>query len=64
MIFYYVIILGVISNAIVFGTLATVVDRFQSRIGWMLIFVALIIFFDRNYLPLNKLYLKYHQDSE
>ncbi|MCF8367400.1 MAG: hypothetical protein K9G76_00060 [Bacteroidales bacterium] len=60
-IFYLVIIMGAISNAIVFGTLATVIDRFQSRIGWILIFLALAIFFDRNYHQLKNFYLKYRQ---
>ncbi len=57
--FTLVIFLGAISNAIVFGTLATVVDRFQSRIGWILIVLAFLIFSQRNYVQLKNLYLKY-----
>ncbi|MCD4695124.1 MAG: hypothetical protein K8S16_02695, partial [Bacteroidales bacterium] len=60
---YMVIIFGTISNTIVFGTLATVVDRFQSKIGWILIFLAFSIFIDRNLLSIKGLYNKYQLNS-
>jgi hypothetical protein len=53
--FPMVIISGLISNAITAGTLTTVVDRFQSRVAWMLIFLAVLIFIESNYSTIQGL---------
>lgn len=54
-----ILLTGLFANAIVCGTIATVVDRFQSRIGWILIFLAILLFVNNNYHSIRKYYARY-----
>ena len=39
----FVLFTGIVFNAIVCGTISTVVNRYQARVAWLLIFIFLII---------------------
>jgi len=52
----FTILLGVIFNAVINGTFSNVVPRYQARINWMIVMVALIIF--QKYFILVLKYIK------